>query len=111
MFARTDPDVTAGRGSGELRATGPGSGWRASAAVRGPDRIYLSDSVAIPALAITPGILDLARTLPPAVLRSLDAIHLATAMLAGDELDHVITYDRRMAAAAEAAGLGSRSPS
>jgi uncharacterized protein len=56
-------------------------------------------------------VLDLARTLPPAVLRSLDAIHVATAMLAGEALDHLITYDKRMAAAARAARLRAVSPS
>lgn len=82
----------------------------ANDAVRSSDRINLSDDVAIPAIAITGAILDLARELPPPVLRSLDAIHVATAKLAGDELDHVITYDRRMTAAAKAAGLPTAAP-
>lgn len=79
-------------------------------AVRRSDRIEIGD-VVVPALAMVASILDLARTLPPAVLRSLDAIHVATAMLAGAALDHVITYDKRMAAAAHAAGLQVVSPS
>ena len=36
----------------------------------------------------------------PGVSRSLDAIHLAAAQLFGEELTAVVTYDRRMAAAA-----------
>jgi predicted nucleic acid-binding protein len=82
----------------------------AARAVRRSDRIEVGDGV-IPAVAMTATVLDLALTLPPAVLRSLDAIHLATAKLAGDSLDHVITYDKRMLTAAEAAGLRTASPS
>jgi hypothetical protein len=37
-------------------------------------------------------------------LRSLDAIHLATARELGDELGSLVTYDDRMAAAARALG-------
>jgi uncharacterized protein len=45
-------------------------------------------------------LLDSAAIIDPRVLRSLDAIHLAAAQLFGDELTAVVTYDRRMAAAA-----------
>jgi predicted nucleic acid-binding protein len=45
-------------------------------------------------------LLDAAAALHPRVLRSLDALHLAAAQLLGDELTAVVTYDRRMAAAA-----------
>jgi len=90
--------------------TAVGAAEIAADAVRRSDRIEIGD-VAIPALAIVAPVLDLARTLPPAVLCSLDAIHVATAMLAGDALDHVITYDNRMAAAAGAAGMRTASPS
>ncbi|MGH2417081.1 MAG: type II toxin-antitoxin system VapC family toxin [Candidatus Limnocylindria bacterium] len=41
----------------------------------------------------------------PATLRSLDAIHLASALSLGDEVAMLITYDRRLADAARAAGL------
>ncbi|HEX5594852.1 MAG TPA: type II toxin-antitoxin system VapC family toxin [Micromonosporaceae bacterium] len=82
----------------------------ATRAVPTSDRVELGDGV-IPVVAMTTPVLDLARTLPPAVLRSLDAIHLATAKLAGASLDHVITYDKRMVVAAEAAGLRTASPS
>jgi predicted nucleic acid-binding protein len=48
-----------------------------------------------------------AAAFPDAHLRSLDAIHLATAMLlAGDvDLEAFITYDKRLLAAAHATGL------
>ncbi|MQA86122.1 MAG: PIN domain-containing protein [Streptosporangiales bacterium] len=38
-------------------------------------------------------------------LRSLDALHLATAQQFGAELEAFVTYDRRLLAAAKAAGL------
>ena len=87
-----------------------GAADMAARAVRRSDRIEIGD-VVVPALAMVAPVLDLARTLSPAVLRSLDAIHVATAMLAGAALDHVITYDKGMAAAAQAAGLQAASPS
>lgn len=51
-------------------------------------------------LAMTPEVLDLAGRLDPPELRSLDAIHLATAVQLGAELDALVTYDARLAAAA-----------
>ena len=41
----------------------------------------------------------------PATLRSLDAIHLASALAMGTELKDMVTYDARLADAARAAGL------
>lgn len=55
-------------------------------------------------------ILDAAGTLEPLVLRTLDAIHLATAMAIGDDLDVVITYDDRMVEAARLLGLATATP-
>ena len=43
-------------------------------------------------------------------LRSLDAIHLATAMQFGAVVDHFVTYDKRLLAAASAMGLPVASP-
>ena len=48
--------------------------------------------------------------LPPAVLRSLDAIHVASALSFGDQLAGVVTYDVRMQEAARAAGLNVAAP-
>jgi len=55
-------------------------------------------------------LLDAAAALDPRVLRSLDAVHLAAAQLFGDELTAVVTYDRRMAAAAELVDLTVAAP-
>lgn len=43
-------------------------------------------------------------------LRTLDAIHLATAMSLGDDLDALVTYDRRMAGAARELGIPVEAP-
>lgn len=55
-------------------------------------------------------VLNAAGVLAPASLRSLDAIHLATARLLADELGAVVTYDERMTAAARELGLRVASP-
>jgi predicted nucleic acid-binding protein len=56
-------------------------------------------------------VLDEAATLkPPARLRTLDAIHLASARCLGADLLVVVTYDVRMSAAAEALGLPVAAP-
>ncbi|MBI3973543.1 MAG: type II toxin-antitoxin system VapC family toxin [Chloroflexi bacterium] len=52
----------------------------------------------------------LAGTLEPPVLRSLDAIHLATALSLGDDLGGFVTYDERLAEAARAAGITVYAP-
>jgi len=43
-------------------------------------------------------------------LRSLDAIHLASAQQLGTAVKQLITYDERMAVAAKAAGWSVASP-
>ena len=55
-------------------------------------------------------VLDLAGQLRPAELRTLDAIHLATAQRMGADLRGLVTYDHRMAAAAEQLGLRVAAP-
>lgn len=58
--------------------------------------------------AITPDVASLARRIEPNVLRSLDAIHLATAVLL--DVDAVLTYDERLAMAARHIGLAVSAP-
>ncbi len=55
-------------------------------------------------------ILDRAGEVGPPGLRALDAIHLASALAFGRELDALVTYDRRLASAAEQVGLRVESP-
>jgi predicted nucleic acid-binding protein len=46
-------------------------------------------------------ILATAATLEPSALRTIDAIHLATALTVREDLEIIVTYDRRLRAAAE----------
>jgi uncharacterized protein len=56
-------------------------------------------------------LLDAAATFAPgSVLRSLDAIHLASARAVGAELRTVVTYDQHMRAAAGALGMAVDAP-
>ena len=61
-------------------------------------------------IGIDDRILDSAGILEPQVLRTLDAIHLATALAVGDDLDAIVTYDERMVAAARLVGLTTATP-
>ena len=56
-------------------------------------------------------VLNQAGTLLPEELRSLDAIHLATAARLGTDLGEIVTYDERMAVAARTLGYKVSSPS
>ena len=60
--------------------------------------------------SVTPAIFEEAGRLEPASLRPLDAIHLASALDLGDDLEALITYDERLAAAAEANGVTVLAP-
>lgn len=77
-----------------------------SAVARGEDVLKRLDIV-----RINDRILRAAGVLLPLELRSLDAIHLATAQHLGAELARVCTYDDRMTAAAAALGLTVVAPS
>jgi predicted nucleic acid-binding protein len=57
-----------------------------------------------------PDVFARAAELDPTILRTLDAIHLAAALLAGDELEGIVTYDQRLADAAAAHGVGIVGP-
>jgi predicted nucleic acid-binding protein len=50
-------------------------------------------------------VFDRAAMLEPDLLRSLDSLHLAAALELGDELEGIVTYDRRLAAGAQALGI------
>jgi uncharacterized protein len=61
-------------------------------------------------LPIDERVIDHAAILPPASLRSLDAIHLATALSLGDDLGILIAYDERLVSAARDSGLPVTAP-
>ena len=61
-------------------------------------------------IAVNDEILLEAARLDPPTLRSLDAIHLAAAKTLGGSLGQIVTYDRRMAEAAQVLGLSTIAP-
>jgi predicted nucleic acid-binding protein len=61
-------------------------------------------------LELTSSIQTVAGGVKPYAIRSLDAIHLASAMSLGELLEVFVTYDRRLAEAAAGMGLEARSP-
>jgi predicted nucleic acid-binding protein len=61
-------------------------------------------------LGIDDALLDAAAELQPGVVRSLDAIHLAAAHTFGASLEELVTYDARMARAAEITGTRCAAP-
>ena len=66
---------------------------------------------AVDLLPATAAVFDIAATLEPTDLRTLDAIHLATALGIIDDCDGIITYDERLAHAAREHGLAVLAPS
>ncbi len=67
----------------------------------------LRDVALIP---IDDAVLTIARRLDPSELRSLDAIHLATALSIATDLGALFSYDDRLTAAAMVAGLRALTP-
>jgi uncharacterized protein len=62
-------------------------------------------------IAIDRDLLDTAATIAPGErLRSLDAIHLASAQALAPDLRAVVTYDQRMAAAGHTLGMAIEAP-
>lgn len=72
-----------------------------------PDRAVQARAVldAMAILAVTADVFEEAGRLEPRTLRSLDAIHLAAALALGDDLEAMVAYDDRLAAAARANGI------
>ncbi len=66
------------------------------------------DSITI--LTISTAIFESAGRLSPSTLRTLDALHLASALELGDDLEALITYDDRLADACMANGIPTLSP-
>ena len=81
------------------RIAEPGDEEHVTELLRGVQTIELDEAISL-----------IAATVSPSVLRSLDAIHLASALSIGDELGAIITYDTRLADAARAAGLAVEAP-
>lgn len=65
---------------------------------------------ALTIVVLTTEVFERAAELDPAILHSLDALHLAAALSAGPDLEGVVTYDERLAAAAALHGVAAVSP-
>ncbi len=78
----------------------------------GPDAVARGEEVLrrLDIVRMNDQILKAAGSMLPLELRSLDAIHLATAVALGEDLARVCTYDGRMAAGAGALGLAVVAP-
>jgi predicted nucleic acid-binding protein len=70
----------------------------------------LDRSQRIAIIAITTDTYARTGELDPAILRSLDALHLAAARSLGGDHEGIVSYDDRMAEAAGALGLQTRAP-
>ncbi len=105
-WLRTQPDVpvaTSQLGRVEVlraaRRVGSGAFTEAQAVIGDIDLVPLDR-----------GVQDLACNIGEPLLRTLDAIHLASAVLLKDELTAFVAYDHRLASAAQAAGLPTTTP-
>jgi len=83
------------------------------ACARYGDDFAVRAQAGLSALALLPmddALLHAAAGLAPPSLRSLDAVHLATALRLGDRLAMLFCYDERLASAARATGVEVASP-
>ena len=84
---------------------------RAAARRPGVAEARVEDVLArIAGVALEPSILTAAATIESPTLRTLDAIHLASAAALSADLEAFVTYDRRLAEAARALGMPVVSP-
>jgi len=104
LFSRTDSPLT----SSELAKVEVLRGCRRIDETALPGaRALLADLELIP---LSGTVIDTAGDLPEPLLRSLDALHLASALSIAADLTAFIAYDRRLSAAAAAAGLTTVQP-
>ncbi|MCB0872698.1 MAG: type II toxin-antitoxin system VapC family toxin [Actinobacteria bacterium] len=77
-----------------------------------PDRLVAARGVldGVVLISVSTAMFEAAGRLDPPEMRSLDAIHLATALELGDELEGIVAYDERLAHAARANGIPVVSP-
>jgi uncharacterized protein len=77
-----------------------------------PDRAVQARTVldSVTLIQVSTAMFEEAGLLDPTLLRSLDAIHLAAALAVGDDLEGLVTYDDRLAHAAELTGVVVTAP-
>ena len=79
---------------------------RRAANRRGHDPVHLESVLrSLVVLEVDDIVANVASRVSPLALRTLDAIHLATAMAIGTEIGAFVTYDDRLAEAARVVGL------
>lgn len=83
---------------------------RAVRRVDGDVTVALAHLDALEQLTMDRDLMLAAGRVPPAGIRTLDAIHVAAAQAVGDDLAGLVTYDDRMTAAAQAVGLTTLAP-
>lgn len=78
-----------------------------------PDRVVRAREVldSLVLIQVPTTIFEAAGRVDPTMLRTLDAIHLAAALDLGDDLQGIVTYDVRLAEAAESNGVVVVAPS
>lgn len=83
-----------------------------SARRAGPDALTEARAVIgdVDLVPLDRGVQDLACELGDPPLRTLDTLHLASALLLGDDLTALVAYDDRLLGAAQAAGLPIATP-
>ena len=81
--------------------------------VQGPEAVRRGRDLllTVSLIRVNDRVLALAGELLPVELRSLEAIHLATARLLGDDLGRMVTYDERLAAGARGLKIRVARPS
>lgn len=85
-----------------LRAEALRAARRHSPAALAQARILLDGLTLV---AVSTDICERAAELDPSILRTLDALHLATALTLGDQLRCVLTYEDRLTSACTAHGI------
>ncbi len=74
------------------------------------DRLLVTTLSGLAVIVMSEAVLELAASLKPPQLRTLDAIHLASALRIRRDLEAFVTYDRQLGQAARDQGLPVASP-
>lgn len=83
---------------------------RAARAVGLPASAASATLATVSLIPIDDAVIEAAVEVDPVTVRSLDSIHLASALSLGDQLGALVTYDQRMRIAAEQASIVTLAP-
>ncbi len=83
---------------------------RAARAIGLPTSAASEVLAAVSLIPIDDAVIEAAVEIDPLTVRSLDSIHIASALSLGDQLGALVTYDQRMRAAAEQASIVNLAP-